>query len=247
MHTKDLTIPKLGVFSYSSIYKRVKVSKNVKFIYFLLIYLHITALCIMGGGSWAANSDRRLVLGVGGLGKLDRGLGRGEPFFPDSGSDSDKTFQISWKLGRVHIEFFTDLFNCTHPAHAPHQHLLNCTHTAHATHQHLLNCTHPAHATLQHLLNCTHPAHTTHQHLLNCSALLTRRGTLETLCTAYLLSKNLTDAKAQCLIKIIMPESISKILIPIRNKNSQKRNYDRSAYSCMLQENRWVDRGIHIL
>ncbi len=25
----------------------------------------------------------------GGLGKLDRGLGRGEPFFPDSDSDSD--------------------------------------------------------------------------------------------------------------------------------------------------------------
>jgi hypothetical protein len=44
----------------------------------------------------------------GGLGKLDRGLGRGEPFFPDSdsNSDSDETFQISRKLGRVHIEFF---------------------------------------------------------------------------------------------------------------------------------------------
>ncbi len=44
----------------------------------------------------------------GGLGKLDRGLGRGEPFFPDSDSDSDcdETFQISRKLGRVHVEFF---------------------------------------------------------------------------------------------------------------------------------------------
>ena len=61
-----------------------------------------------GGESRAANSDRGLVLGVGGLGKLDRGLGRGEPFFPDSDSDSDsdETFQISLKLGRVHVEFF---------------------------------------------------------------------------------------------------------------------------------------------
>ncbi len=42
----------------------------------------------------------------GGLGKLDRGLGRGEPFFPDSDSDSDETFQISRKLGLVHVEFF---------------------------------------------------------------------------------------------------------------------------------------------
>jgi hypothetical protein len=43
-----------------------------------------------GGESRAANSDRGLVLGVGGgLGKLDRGLGRGETFFPDSDSDRD--------------------------------------------------------------------------------------------------------------------------------------------------------------
>jgi hypothetical protein len=42
----------------------------------------------------------------GGLGKLDRGLGRGEPFFPDSDSDSDsdETFQISRKLSRIHVE-----------------------------------------------------------------------------------------------------------------------------------------------
>ena len=42
-----------------------------------------------------------------GLGKLDRGLGRGETFFPDSGSDrdSDKTFQISRNLGLEHVEF----------------------------------------------------------------------------------------------------------------------------------------------
>jgi hypothetical protein len=44
----------------------------------------------------------------GGLGKLDRGLGRGETFFPDSDSDrdSDETFQISRNLGLVHVEFF---------------------------------------------------------------------------------------------------------------------------------------------
>jgi hypothetical protein len=64
----------------------------------------------MGGGgeSRAANSDRGLVLGVRGLGKPDRGLGRGETFFPDSSSDrdSDETFQISRKHGLVHVEFF---------------------------------------------------------------------------------------------------------------------------------------------
>ncbi len=53
-----------------------------------------------GGGSRAANSDRGLV-------KPDRGLGRGETLFPDSGSDgdSDETFQISRNLGLVHVEF----------------------------------------------------------------------------------------------------------------------------------------------
>jgi hypothetical protein len=65
----------------------------------------------MGGGSL---EPRTVIEGSfsawGGLGKLDRGLGRGEPFFPDSNSDSDsdsdETFQISRKLGRVHVEFF---------------------------------------------------------------------------------------------------------------------------------------------
>jgi hypothetical protein len=46
----------------------------------------------------------------GGLRKLDRGLGRDEPFFTDSDSDRDsnrdETFQISRKLGLVHVEFF---------------------------------------------------------------------------------------------------------------------------------------------
>ena len=45
---------------------------------------------------------------MGGLGKLDRGLGRGETFFHDSDSDrdSDDTFQISRNLGLEHVEFF---------------------------------------------------------------------------------------------------------------------------------------------
>jgi hypothetical protein len=64
----------------------------------------------MGGGgeSRTANSDRGLVFSVGGLGKLDCGLGRGETFFHDSNSDrdSDETFQISRKLGHEHVEFF---------------------------------------------------------------------------------------------------------------------------------------------
>ena len=44
----------------------------------------------------------------GGLGKPNRGRGRGETFFPDSGSDrdSDETFQISRNLGLEHVEFF---------------------------------------------------------------------------------------------------------------------------------------------
>jgi hypothetical protein len=44
----------------------------------------------------------------GSLGKPDRGLGRGETFFPDSSSDrdSDETFQISRNLGLEHVEFF---------------------------------------------------------------------------------------------------------------------------------------------
>ena len=59
------------------------------------------------GESRAANSDRGLVLGVGGLGKPNRGRDRGETFFPDSGSDrdSDETFQISRNLGLELDEF----------------------------------------------------------------------------------------------------------------------------------------------
>ncbi len=58
----------------------------------------------MGG---VTNSDRGLVLGMGGLGKPNRGRGRSETFFPDSGSDrdSDETFQISRNLGLEHVKF----------------------------------------------------------------------------------------------------------------------------------------------
>ncbi len=76
-----------------------------------------------GGESRAANSDRGLVLSVGGLGELDRGLGRGEPFFSDtdSDSDSDEAFQISRKLGLVHVEFFCVLVQqpCPPPPPGP--------------------------------------------------------------------------------------------------------------------------------
>ncbi len=69
----------------------------------------ITALCIMGGGSREPRTAIEVSFSAwGGLGKLDRGLGRGETFFHDSDSDrdSDETFQISRKLGREHVEFF---------------------------------------------------------------------------------------------------------------------------------------------
>jgi hypothetical protein len=65
-----------------------------------------------GGGGGGSLELRTAIEGSfsawGGLGKLDRGLGRGETFFPDSDSnrDSDETFQISRKLGLVHVEFF---------------------------------------------------------------------------------------------------------------------------------------------
>ncbi len=58
------------------------------------------------GGGGGLEPRRAIEGSWGGLGKLDRGLGRGEPFFPESDTDSDETFQISRKLGRVHVEFF---------------------------------------------------------------------------------------------------------------------------------------------
>ena len=68
------------------------------------------------GGGGGSLEPRTAIEGsfsaCGGLGKLDRGLGRGETLFPDSYSDrnSDETFQISRKLGLVHVEFFCVLF-----------------------------------------------------------------------------------------------------------------------------------------
>jgi hypothetical protein len=61
-----------------------------------------------GGVSSLEQRSRARSRRGGGLGELDRGLGRGEPFFPDSDNDrdSDETFQISRKLGLVHVEFF---------------------------------------------------------------------------------------------------------------------------------------------
>jgi hypothetical protein len=60
-----------------------------------------------GGGLEPRTAIEGSFSACGGLGKLDRGLGRGETFFPDSDSDrdSDETFQISRKLGLVHAEF----------------------------------------------------------------------------------------------------------------------------------------------
>jgi hypothetical protein len=72
---------------------------------------HPSSQCTRAGGRgggvssreqrWRARSRRG-----GGLGELDRGLGRGEPFFSDTDSDSDEAFQISHRLGLVHVEFF---------------------------------------------------------------------------------------------------------------------------------------------
>ncbi len=71
----------------------------------------ITALCIMGGGGGSREPRTAIEVSFsawGGLGKLDRRRGRGETFFPDSGSDRDsnETFQISRNLGLEHVEFF---------------------------------------------------------------------------------------------------------------------------------------------
>ncbi len=56
-------------------------------------------MCVGGGGRGRGGSCHSQI--------ADRGLGRGETFFPDSGSDrdSDETFQISRNLGLVHVEF----------------------------------------------------------------------------------------------------------------------------------------------
>ncbi len=86
--------------------------------FFPLKIFHFSVFCAWPGegkiyaerGGWGSLEQRTAIAGSfsawGGLGELDRGLGRGEPFFPESDSDSDETFQISRKLGLVHVEFF---------------------------------------------------------------------------------------------------------------------------------------------
>ncbi len=61
-----------------------------------------------GGGLDSRTAIEGSFSAWGGLGKPDRGLGRGETFFHDSGSDrdSDETFRISRNLGLEHVEFF---------------------------------------------------------------------------------------------------------------------------------------------
>ena len=58
-----------------------------------------------GGKSRTANSDRALVLGVGGVSENQSAVA--ETLFPDSGRDrdSDETIQISRNLGLEHVEF----------------------------------------------------------------------------------------------------------------------------------------------
>jgi len=66
------------------------------------------ATAVRGGGLDPRTAIEGSFSAWGGLGKPNRGRGRGETFFPDSGSDrdSDETFQISRNLGLEHVEFF---------------------------------------------------------------------------------------------------------------------------------------------
>ncbi len=66
------------------------------------------ATAVRGGGRDLRTAIEGSFSAWRGLGKPNRGRGRGETFFPDSGSDrvSDETFQISRKLGHEHDEFF---------------------------------------------------------------------------------------------------------------------------------------------
>ena len=68
---------------------------------------HLFSTRAGGGGSRSANSDRGLVLGVGGSRKTGTRARPRRDFFPDSGSDrdSDETFQISRNLGLELVEF----------------------------------------------------------------------------------------------------------------------------------------------
>ncbi len=66
------------------------------------------ATAVRGGGLDPRTAIEGSFSAWGGLGKPNRGRGRGETFFPDSGSDCDsnETFQISRNLGLEHVEFF---------------------------------------------------------------------------------------------------------------------------------------------
>jgi hypothetical protein len=66
------------------------------------------ATAVRGGGLDPRTAIEGSFSAWGGLGKPNRGRGRGETFFPDSGSDrdSDETFQISRNLSHEHVEFF---------------------------------------------------------------------------------------------------------------------------------------------
>ena len=69
--------------------------------------LHLSVPEQGGGGKFrAANSDRGLVLGVGGSRRTGSRARPRRAFFSDSDSDSYEAFQISRKLGLVHVEFF---------------------------------------------------------------------------------------------------------------------------------------------
>ena len=66
------------------------------------------ATAVRGGGLDPRTAIEGSFSAWGGLGKPNRGRGRGETFFPDSPSDRDsgETFQISRNLGLEHVEFF---------------------------------------------------------------------------------------------------------------------------------------------
>jgi hypothetical protein len=72
------------------------------------VHSHASSIRAGGGGLDPRTAIESSFSAWGGLGKPNRGRGRGETFFPDSGSnrDSDETFQISRNLGLEHVEFF---------------------------------------------------------------------------------------------------------------------------------------------
>jgi hypothetical protein len=80
----------------------------------LLLHFRRKDICRAGGGeggggeSRAANSDRGLVLGVGGSRRTGSRARPRRAFFSDSdsNSDSDEAFQILRKLSLAHVEFF---------------------------------------------------------------------------------------------------------------------------------------------